>query len=192
MEADLDDGALAKAAGRGDREAFELLAARWWDRLRRLAASTAGLDPVRAEEAAEDALVRIYEALPRFRGEASFGTFAYRVCCRAAADAQRRLCRERRRMAQAADPPDPLELVDPSRGPEEESLRAAELESLGRALGALAPEERSLVHLYEAEGLGVEELSAVFKVAPGTIKSRLFRARAKLGRVLKEEGYDGL
>jgi RNA polymerase sigma-70 factor, ECF subfamily len=188
---DAEDQALALRAGRGDRAAFELLASRWWDRLRSLAAVSAGLDPVAAEEAAEDALVRIYEALPRFRGDSAFGTFAYRVCCRAAADAARRRSRERRRSARRADGEalEPGDLVDPARGPEEESLRAAEIAALGRALALLKPEDRSLLHLYEAEGLGVDELSRVFGVAIGTIKSRLFRARSRLGEALKEEGY---
>jgi RNA polymerase sigma-70 factor (ECF subfamily) len=196
------DAELALRAGQGDRRAFEVLAGRWWDRLRRLAASGTGLDPVAAEEVAQDALVRIYEALPRFRGESSFGTFAWRVCRNAVCDAKRRLWRERRHRAPepalaAADAagdlpaagPEGLELADRSRGPEEEALRSDAVRALRQALGGLAPEERALIHLYEAEGLDMAELSVIFEVAEGTIKSRLHRTRARLGRALEEAGY---
>jgi RNA polymerase sigma-70 factor, ECF subfamily len=205
--AGLGDAELASRAGAGDRPAFEVLARRWWDRLRRLAASGTGLDPVAAEEAAQDALVRIYEALPRFRGEAAFGTFAWRICRNAVCDSRRRTWREGRRREPAMvgseggwgseGPPGTganddlggLELADRARGPEEEALRADAVTALRSALAGLGAEERALIHLFEAEGLEIAELAVIFEVAEGTIKSRLHRTRARLGKALKEAGY---
>jgi RNA polymerase sigma-70 factor (ECF subfamily) len=181
---ELDDGELALRAGRGDRDAFEALIARWWKRLSRLCAAACAYDAVAADELASDVLVRIYLALPRFRGDASFGSFAWRICRNAATDAWRRRGRERRQRARFHG------LVDPQAGPEENFLRIEELSSLKAAMLRLAPADRALVHLAETEGLGGAELARIFEVAPGTIKSRLFRIRRKLAVYIGEVDRD--
>lgn len=190
----LPDEALAARAGRGDAQAFELLASRWWARLGRLAATGTGLDPLEAEEVAQDALIRIHRALPGYRGDSSFSTFAWRICRNASCDALRRLSRRRRRMAEAAPRPGAeLDLLaglpDPGRGPEEILEKGAELAALSRLLAGLSPEERVLLHLHEAEGIDIAQLSRIFGVAEGTVKSRLSRLRARLAARLEEEGY---
>jgi len=185
---------LAARAGKGDERAFELLVARCWDSLARFAAAAVGGDPELAEEAAQDALYRIYSALPRFRGDSAFRTFAYRVCRNAAVDALRRRQRERRRDrpgdgAQAAGSDPLLDAEASYPGPEECLLRASEEEAVRRAMGRMPEEGRSLVYLKEVEGLGVAELAAVLGVPGGTVKSRLSRARDRLRALLKEDGY---
>ena len=129
--------------------------------------------------------MRLHAALPRFRGEASLGTFVSRICAIAAADTFRRLARERR----LAPLPEEEELPSPEPGPEEAALRGEAAAALRRALGRLDEGERALVYLKEAEGLGVAELAESFGLPEGTVKSRLFRARAKLRAALEEEGY---
>jgi len=177
---------LAARAGGGDSAAFDELARRLWGRIGRYAAAAAAGDPELASRIAQESLVRLHAALPRFRGEASLGTFVYRVCAIAAADAFRRLARERRRLGPL---PEEEELPSPEPGPEEAALRGEAAAALRRALGRLDEGERALVYLKEAEGLGVAELAESFGIPEGTVKSRLFRARAKLKAALEEEGY---
>lgn len=183
----LPDEALAARAGRGEVLAFELLASRWWARLGRLAASSAGLDPVLAEEVAQDALIRIHRALPGFRGDSSFSTFAWRIVRNSACDALRGLGRERRRRVLAED--SLAALPYEGRGPEELLVRKAETEALAELLGALSTEERILLHLHESEGIDIAQLARIFGLPLGTVKSRLFRLRARLAARLEEDGY---
>jgi RNA polymerase sigma-70 factor (ECF subfamily) len=183
-EADPDRELLPRAVA-GDAEAFEALARRWWARIGRYAAAAAAGDALLAEEVAQDALLRLYMSLPRFRGEASFGTFVYRVCRNAAADAIRRQRRERRREA-------PLPQEEPPgsyRGPEAEAVRASERQLVLRTLQLLDEDSRSILYLKEAEDMSINELGRIFGLAEGTVKSRLSRIRAKLRALLEEAGY---
>jgi len=180
-----EDEELAARAGRGDERAFELLVARWWDRMGRYAAAAVGGDPALAEEAAQDALYRLYAGLPRYRGEAAFGTLVYGICRNAAVDALRRRLRERRR---EAGPPEAV--LSPYPGPEASLLRESEAAAMRRAMGRMSEEERSLVYLKEVEGLRVSELSRILGAPEGTVKGRLSRARKRLRDLLEEDGYD--
>ncbi len=185
---DTGDVDLALRAGRGDHEAFERLVASWWDRLGRVCAALAGYDGALAEELAGDVLVRLYLGLPRYRGDASFGSFAYRICRNAAADHWRKIARERRRFS--GPRPRQSEPIDPAPGPEETWLREEEAQAIRRAMLRLRPQDRALLHLAEGEGLGGVELARIFGIAPGTVKSRLHRLRKRLGALIKEEGHD--
>jgi len=186
--AGVDEAGLARRAARGETLAFEELARRFWDRIARFAAVASGGEAELAEEIAQETLVRLHGALPRFRGDSSLGTFVYRICRNAAADAIRRRRRERRHLARLPRDQEG-ELASPEAGPEAQALRADAAAALGRALGSLEPAERALVYLRESEGLGVAELARVFGLPEGTVKSRLSRARARLRKRLEEDGY---
>jgi RNA polymerase sigma-70 factor, ECF subfamily len=189
MEFPSDDGDLAIRASSGDRRAFEILAGRWWGRMGAYAAAAAAGDAQIAAEAAQDALCRLYGSLPRFRGDCAFGTFVYRICRNAAVDALRRRSRERSRRADLPDESGDRALVGRFPGPEESLDANEETEALRRALAKLKEEARSLIYLKEMEGMEVSELSRIFGLPEGTVKSRLFRARAALKKILEEDGY---
>lgn len=143
-------------------------------------------------DAVQEAFVRIYRALPRFRGEAAFGTWAYGITLN--------VCRSRQssketRISRLSDPlessrggdGDPVALPLPDRGPlPDERALAGELRgAVVRALGALAPEHREIVVLREIEGLEYDEIGEALAIAPGTVKSRLSRARRALREALE-------
>lgn len=189
MELSGEDGELAIRAASGDRAAFEILADRWWGRMGAYAAAAAAGDAEIAEEAAQDALCRLYRSLPRFRGDCAFGTFVYRICRNAAIDALRRRSRERSRRAEL--PAESGDRALPGRFPgPQEALDANEgAQALRRALEKLKEDERSLVYLKEMAGMEVAELARIFGLPVGTVKSRLFRAREALKKILEEDGY---
>ncbi len=189
------DDELVSAAAAGDRSAFEILARRWWARIGKFCAAAVGFDERMAEDAAQDALLRLYQALPRFREDSSFGTFVYRICRNASIDLIRRTVRERKRTIPL---PEEKDLADTSGGfgaamvlpgPEDEFLRKEADHALVRAMARLKVDERALVYLKDAEGLGTRELAGVFSLPEGTVKSRLSRIRAKLADMLKEEDH---
>jgi RNA polymerase sigma-70 factor, ECF subfamily len=159
-----------------------------------LAAAAVGGDRELAEEAAQDALYRLFTGLSRYRGESSLGTFIFGICRNAAVDALRRRLRDRKRRAPEPKRDLPASgtadaAISPYLGPEESLLRESQAEALRRAMAAIAEDERSLLYLKEVEGLRVAQLASILGVPEGTVKSRLSRARDRLRAALEEDGY---
>lgn len=169
------DQALAKRASRGDLVAFEQLVDRHQLRLTTMAARLLG-SHADAADAVQEALVRAWLALPRFRGEAKFSTWLMRICLNAVHDQ-----RERRGQLADADPP---EAIDPRDG-----FAASELSGeLQRALGALDEGFREAVVLYDVLGCSYAEIAELTETPVGTVRSRIYRGRAELARLLSDRG----
>ena len=165
------DEPLVRRAQQGEKFAFELLVERHQHRLYTLAARVLG-SPDEAADAVQEAFVRAWLALPRFRSGSRFSTWLYRICVNAAHDQ-----RARRRVEPAADAPEVPESRD----------RFAERElsgALQRALDALDEDFRTAVVLYDVLGCSYAEVAEVTGAAEGTVKSRIFRGRAELARRL--------
>jgi RNA polymerase sigma-70 factor (ECF subfamily) len=166
------DEALVARARAGDAEAFRALVERYRDRVYglalRIVRSTAD-----AEEVAQDAFVRAWLALPRFRGEASFSTWIYRIAVRCAFDRARTLKLRRGREAriEAAG-----EAAVPGAGPERTAL-ALDLE---RLVETLPPSQRAAVTLYYLLDRSVEQVAAALEMPENTVKTHLSRARRAL------------
>jgi RNA polymerase sigma-70 factor, ECF subfamily len=157
-------------AQRGDRFAFEQLVERHQHRLFTLAARTLGTR-TDAEDAVQDAFLRAWRNIGSFRGGSLFSTWLYRICVNAAHDQ-----RERRK----ADPVEPVESADPRDRFADEEL-SGELQA---ALAALDAAQREVVVLYDVLGASYAEIAEITDSAEGTVKSRLFRGRAELARLL--------
>lgn len=178
---------LATAAAERDREtAFAAFVEAHRERAVRLAWRLVDGDDAAAEDVAQDAFVRAYQALAGFREESSLGTWFYRILVRQAAS-HRRWRRLRERWGglgtpEAADP-SPAAAGDPA-------LRAR----IRDALGALPRGQREALVLVHLEGFTVTETAAILGKAPGTVKSHLHRAlralRRTLGDLAREEGVN--
>ncbi len=175
----------------GDEAAFETLVARHeravWSVARRLL----GHDE-EAMDAAQDTFLRVFRALPRFRGEATFRTWvigiAINVCRnrRSSAEWRRRRVTDELALADSASGRSiERPLPDPAPGPEA-AAHAGELRAaLERALASLTVEHREIVVLREVEGLDYDELARALGCRVGTVRSRLARARAALRAALE-------
>jgi RNA polymerase sigma-70 factor (ECF subfamily) len=161
------DEILVRRAQRGDRYAFERLVEGHQHRLYTLAARVLG-SREDADDAVQEALVRAWLALPRFRGDARFSTWLYRIVVNAAHDV-----RAKRRAVPVEDPPD---LADPRDRFAEQELSG----ELQRALDALDESYRVAVVLYDVLGCSYAEIAEMTGVAEGTVKSRIFRGRSEL------------
>ena len=157
----------------GDATAFRRLVERYGDRAYGLALRMLG-SPEEAEEAAQDALVRAWRALPRFRGDSRFSTWLYRIVVRRALDRSASLKTRRAREA-------PLEET------ELEAHASPDLPGSGggsrrldRLLGSLPDVQRAAVVLYYYEDRSVEEVARTLGLPLGTVKTHLHRARALL------------
>jgi RNA polymerase sigma-70 factor (ECF subfamily) len=169
--------ALTTRAAELDREArFTAFAATQRERALRLAWRLVGGDAAAAEDVAQEAFVKAWRGLARFRDEAALSTWFYRILVRQAYS-HLRWQRVRRRFAADApeDAPDPSPA--PSRDPHLQR-RIAE------ALAALPRTQRDAFLLVHLEGFSVGEAAEIMGRAPGTLKSHLHRARTALRRRL--------
>lgn len=182
------DVELAVHAANGDRGAFERLVWRWWDRIRGFCSAIVGFDPDMAEEASQETLIRLYRSLKNLRKKSSVGAFIYAICRNAASDVMRRSARVASRQVSLEDLPG-LELSASGETPEQGILRQDLQLQLIRALRELDPTDRALIYLHEAEDASIQELARYFSLPEGTVKSRLYRARIRVARLLTEAGY---
>jgi RNA polymerase sigma-70 factor (ECF subfamily) len=173
----LPDVELVERARAGDRTAFEVLLRRHDDRMRGLAYRLLA-DRHAMDDALQEAYLKAYRALPRFRAGSDFGTWLYRISYNACIDEIRR----RKRSPLAKE--EPVEPVSAAPGPDR-VVSAAETVRL--ALARLPIDQRVTVVLVDGEGFDHLAAAKILGVAPGTVASRLHRARAELRRILGEE-----
>lgn len=185
----LEERALIRQAQRGDRAAFERLVRRYEGGVLRLA-----LQVVRSEEEAKDiyqeAFLKIYRSLGRFRFESRFSTWVYRVVMNVCLDHLRRA--GTRREVQAPEPePGQAEFFQtipeerPALNPER-ALRSQEVrERLQAALDRLTPRERLVFELKHYQGLKLRAIGDYCGTSEQTAKNCLFRATQKLRLELK-------
>jgi RNA polymerase sigma-70 factor (ECF subfamily) len=168
------DERLVRKAQRGDRDAFARLVEGHRHRLFTLAVRELG-SGADAEDAVQEAFIRAWRALPRFRGQAAFSTWLYRICLNAISD-------QRARSARGSGVPleDVAEPADPRDAILERELSGA----LQQALADLDETYRTAVLLFDVLGRSYAEIAAVLGVPEGTVKSRIFRGRVELARRL--------
>lgn len=132
------------------------------------------------DDVLQDTYLKAYQALPSFRGEAALGTWLYRIAYHACCDELRRAGRWR---------PLPLDDAADERDPAPDPADTVALRGdLAAALDALPHEQRAAVLLVDLNGLDYAAAAAVLGVAPGTVGSRVSRARATLRRTLRPTG----
>ena len=171
-----DDAALLRAHVAGDPAAFGVLVARHQDRLWAVALRTVQ-KPEEAADALQEALVSAFRRADSFRGEAQVTTWLHRIVVNACLD---QLRRRRARLTESL--PDDVDTTLALGQPETaDPVVAGELRGdVTRALGALNADQRAAVVLVDMEGYSVAEAATILGCAPGTVKSRCFRGRARL------------
>lgn len=175
-DATLDDAALLRAHVDGDPDAFAVLVGRHQDRMWSIALRIMR-NPEDAADALQDAYIAAFRRAGTYRGEAQVTTWLHRVVVNACLD-RLRMMRSRK-----TEPlPENLDrwsrigttlIKDPVEVKEQRSVVTA-------ALGALNADQRAALVLVDMEGYSVEEAAQILGCAPGTIKSRCARGRARL------------
>jgi RNA polymerase sigma-70 factor, ECF subfamily len=174
---DLADRGLVDLVRNGDGDAFAEIVRRHDRQLRGLAHRLL-LDDEAVDDVMQEAYLRAFRAMPRFRGDASLGTWLYRITSNACMDHLRRQRRWADLQAQA-DGPEPVWTgADPGEV-------ASTTGAVNQALQRLNPDQRAVALLVDGDGLDYAEAAVVLRLAPGTVASRLSRARAALRRSLE-------
>lgn len=177
------DDELVARARRGDREAIGRLYERHSARVYALARRLAGDDEMAADWA-QDVWVNVVRALPGFRGESRFTTWLHRITVNAVLHGARRNRRRARIGDEAGGFIDELESASPSGSP---LVRL----TLEEAVDRLPERMRRVLVLHDIEGYTHEEIGELMGIAPGTCKSQLFKARAKLRGILEPSTIAG-
>jgi RNA polymerase sigma-70 factor (ECF subfamily) len=168
------DDEWVRRAQAGDRRAFSELVRRYQNRVYRYLVRMLGSHDD-ALEAAQDAFVKAWQALPQWQPEAQFRTWLFRIANNTALDALRR-----RKLAEFVPLDDSFDLPSAEAGPERRAQSAQEVRRLAANLAKLPPEHRQILLLREVEEMSYEEIGNVLLLSEGTVKSRLARARASL------------
>ncbi len=176
------DPILVQRAVAGDQRAYELLVIKYQRRIERLIGRMVR-DTDLVEDIAQETFIRAFRALPRFRGEAQFYTWLYRIAVNTARKALVDLRRDplvteaALHGAESDDAPTIGSELTSEETPESE-LAAKEIASaVNQAMEALPEELRQAVTLREIEGLSYEEIAGTMHCPIGTVRSRIFRAR---------------
>lgn len=176
------DRELVERARAGERSAFDLLVARYQRRLLRLVLRLLR-DQAEAEDVVQETFLRAYRALPRFRGDAAFYTWLYRIALNGARNA---ILRRRQRAAPQGVTPAQLPAPVGEVGtPESLLLSKQVMQTVDAAMEALPLELRTAIVLREIEGLSYEEIAQIMECPLGTVRSRIYRAREAIARRLR-------
>ena len=186
QEAASDETLCRRIAARDDA-AFDLLVARYQGRAYRLAWSLLR-NAEDARDVSQDAFIRVWEAADRFRGDARFSTWFYRILVNRCLDHKRRGRWWTRLVARDDDPAADVSAVErqPAPGPDagDQVSEAQTMARLWDAVQRLSPQQRAAVILHAQEQLSIAEIADVLRVAEPTVRVHLHRAVAALRKDL--------
>ncbi len=181
----VDDQVLVDRYLEGETSAFDELMDRYEQKVYNLAMRMTG-NPEDAYDMAQEAFLRVFKSLHRFRGNSSFSTWLYRVASNVCLDFLRKRKRspvyisidesltgedgEYQRQFEDGYSPDPEELVS----------RVEMQEAIQEQIGTLSDDHRLVILLRDAQGRTYQEIADILQISIGTVKSRLYRARREL------------
>src|SRR4030043_1195359 len=173
----MDEKELIRRSQAGDGEAFGVLAERYKGKVFSLAYGFTR-DRASADDLAQEVLIKAYFSLPKFKAKSEFGTWLYRIAVNHARDFLRKN-KQRLKEIPLQEAGDRV-LASADLGPEEERLREGQRKIVQAALARLSEKYRTILTLRDIDGLSYQDISGILKLSPGTVDSRLHRARRQL------------
>ncbi len=189
MAIDLNKEQLIRAAVKGNTEAFERLILSCHSKAYAVAFRYMK-NEADASDVLQEAYIKLYTKLKTFSFNSSFDTWFIRIvinCCYDALRLQKSLRgRTDSSFETSEDPlPAPDRILQDS--PEEAILLEERKAMVERAMDRLTPEHRDVLVLREYQQYSYEEIAQILQVSEGTVKSRINRAKLRLGEILKEQ-----
>ena len=180
------DQKLVERVQRGDKKAFDLLVIKYQHKIVKLI-SRYIRDEAETLDVAQEAFIKAYRALPRFRGDSAFYTWLYRIAINTAKNFL--VSQGRRPPMNDIDIADAEQFIDTLRlkdinTPERLMLKDEIEEVVYKAIEQLPEDLRTAISLRELEGLSYEEIATAMDCPVGTVRSRIFRAREAIDRKL--------
>jgi len=181
------DQLLVERVQRGDKKAFDILVAKYQHKIVKLV-SRYIRDQSEVLDVAQDAFIKAYRALPKFRGESAFYTWLYRIAINTA---KNYLVAQGRRLPDSDVEIDVAEQFEGASElkdyatPERQLLKDEIERTVFEVIEQLPEDLRTAITLRELEGLSYEEIAEAMGCPIGTVRSRIFRAREAIHTKLK-------
>ncbi|XGV85911.1 MAG: sigma-70 family RNA polymerase sigma factor [Limnothrix sp. BL-A-16] len=188
-----DDRSIVQRAAGGDARAFQHLYRQHQARVRATLYSLCDADGL--DDLVQEVFLRVWRGLPRFRGSASFSTWLYRITWNVASDRRRELAKNRARRLESTADPDLAEraieqAIDPQTQDKSPLSQLHYQDLVQRSLAILGFEARAVLVLCDLEDVSQKEAAEILGIPVGTVKSRLFYARAQIRQFLQQQGVE--
>lgn len=183
------DQMLVERVQKGDSRAFDLLVLKYQHKIFALI-SRYIRDADEVQDVAQEAFIKAYKALPKFRGDSAFYTWMYRVAINTA---KNHITAKLRRPPgsdvdiQDAEYYDGGSVLHDIETPESALFGEELKEVVNNAIAGLPEDLRSAVTLREFDGLSYEDIAAIMDCPVGTVRSRIFRAREAIDKEIREQ-----
>lgn len=174
----MEDITLVRQAQRGSRGAFEDLFKRYERKVFHLAYGFVQ-DRATADDLAQEVFIKAYFALPKFHFKSEFGTWLYRIAVNHIKDHLRKTARKKE-VSLEEFPDLPFSGGDEVKEREDIQAQDERKKVIFRVLAALPEKYRAILTLRDIRGLSYEEVGGILAISPGTVDSRLHRARKML------------
>ena len=187
MGASLTDLELVQRVQSGDKKSFDILVLKYQHKVIGLITRYVH-DPDTAMDVAQEAFIKAYRGLKNFRGESAFYTWLYRIAINSA---KNYLVSQNRRLpdtdidAEEAEQIGGESALKEYASPEHEMLKDEIQAAVTQAIDALPEDLRTAIILRELEGMSYEEIAVTMECPIGTVRSRIFRARESIDKVLR-------
>lgn len=182
------DQTLVERAQKGDKQAFEQLVGKYQRKLGRLLSRFIH-DHAEVEDVSQETFIKVYRALPTFRGESAFYTWLYRIGVNTVKNHM--LAKGRRAPTSTEFDADEAEAFEDAEhlhdiNTPERLLQSKQIgQTVNAAMDALPEELRNAIVLREIDGLSYEEIALEMNCPIGTVRSRIFRARETIAEKLR-------
>ena len=177
MKENNDLSLVSQVAVFHNRAAFDRLVVKYQSPIRRFFLHQTLGDEQLSNDLAQDTFIKAYVNIEKFRGQAAFSTWLYRIACNVLYDYHRRL-----------RPTDDIESSDAVRRNADHVDANVKLDVYD-ALRRLGDKERTCVTLQLVDGYPIDKIAEITGMAVGTVKSHIFRGKQKLTMFLKQNGY---
>lgn len=181
------DQVLVERVQQGDKKAFDVLVLKYQQKVANLIGRYVR-DPSEVLDVTQEAFIKAYRALPKFRGDSAFYTWLYRVAINTA---KNHLAAQSRRPpkddieAETAEQMDMGTRLKEQDTPEQLAMQSEIARTIRQALEGLPDELRTAITLREFEGMSYEEIAKAMDCPIGTVRSRIFRAREAIDKKLE-------
>ena len=176
----------------GDKHAFDLLVLKYQHRIVKLIMRYVK-DPSESMDVAQEAFLKAYRAIPKFRGESAFYTWMYRIAINTAKN--HLVAAKRRPLDHASEISEPEEFdwhrnLQDHDTPEGHAIGEELRVTVESAIADLPDELRTAILLREVDGLSYDDIAQVMECPVGTVRSRIFRAREAIDKRIKAVADD--
>ncbi len=170
----------------GNQQSFRLLYRRYQQQVRSTLYQLCGSENL--DDLVQEVFLRAWKGLPQLRQTSQFSTWLYRICWNVALDQRRRFAQQRSFNSKLRETTEPVpsESSRHSQSPDLMQLHYQDL--IQRGLQQLSFEHRAVLVLHDLEDLPQKEVAQILGIAVGTVKSRLFHARASLRQYIQQQG----